>query len=197
MKKLLIYIALISIISLTYLLLNNNASIVLEDKMLSSNQQYIKIPNEVGAKVVHLDSQTKSEITAVLEKVEPVLNIKADIHEDKKYSNDKFISFFINERVDQEWSDKYSDNIRGTMHDLLSLEGAWIDRLECKSTMCKLDVFKSQTPSQSHSTVSNVMRKLTTADWNDGAILLKSVNNSNDVQIIEILISRSPDTFQQ
>ena len=97
---------------------------------------------------------------------------------------------FDTEVVDPEWSYEQSNNIRGTLNDLLSKQGFWIESLECKSSACKLKVssgaeFKSFAPG-----VSNVLRELKLSEWPKESLNIVNIIKNDDVKSAEIMIIR-------
>jgi len=194
MKKILILTVLILLVSMTYLIFKESEDTHLQEvKKTSTNMVPIKTKISIKEKHNILEKQLKEEKVRknTLNKVGNASNIKTS----KKYDNNNFVSIFNSEVVDQEWSYEYANNIRETLHELLPSQDAWVDNLECRTTLCLLDVYRDKSSSQSFRATANIMKKLSSSKWNKGDMTLRSVGNEGDLQVIKIIISRNANAF--
>jgi len=113
--------------------------------------------------------------------------------EDKKLS---YIDIFNNENVDAEWSYEYTNNIQESLNELLPKYDAWIENLECKSTMCKLDISATPGNQKITTTAATVLGKLSKSEWNNGSLRISNIIAGGDLHTLEVLVGRNKDTLK-
>ena len=111
-------------------------------------------------------------------------------------TQDKYIAMFLEENVDPDWGYQYAESIQNELFEILNEKSAWIDSVECKKTICKLDISATANGESVGRTAARILGRLSAAEWHQGSHRIANLNSSDGKRSLEILVGRYDDTFR-
>ncbi|MDP2561280.1 hypothetical protein [Psychrobium sp. 1_MG-2023] len=136
--------------------------------------------------------QETNHSTTIKEPSKPI-DIVENINEVASEETRKVLSIseiYEQENVDYEWSSQREHNVRNLLDVFLYEESALIESLECKSTLCKLQI-SSDEASNFNVVIATTLHKIENAEWQkEGSVKLHRLRNDEGNFFTEIYISR-------
>jgi hypothetical protein len=111
-------------------------------------------------------------------------------------TQERFIVQYLEEELDPEWGYEYAEQIQNELYELLNEKNAWIENVECKKTLCKLNISAAPDSGSIGRTAADILSKLSSTKWHKGSLRLAKLNSSNGSPSLEILVGRYKDTFK-